>query len=318
VNGPDHVHGRKGVAGITPEHRRAWEEGQISYRSIAKELGIAKQTVAAFAKRNSWTRKQPKKEDPAPVTPTPAERSKPSALQITEDDAERDYLILVQSHRVLLTQTLQSMKNPMDAIGRQRVVMTLKAIREELWNLGYLQIGLEQKVPELVIRVLTPEEEIEIQRKANGENEDQATPSDSAGALQRHEEETAIPEARRSLNEMATNGNHPGNSSGGSLGNSGGGSPGNSDPQTTRGHVRTSFTLPRNMSLPDPSAFRTWLEALAHKFGNVTLCQLTGALTGDEPPPEQYRDRPFLIARILTITGANPERLRHLLPPEAA
>jgi hypothetical protein len=317
---------RPGLAGITAEHRKGWETGALSYSSIGRELGVTKQTVAAYARRNGWRQQPPAPVPAEPPPPQPAVQppTRPASLFQPADAeaAEHDRIVLIEANRALLGRALQYLKGALDMMGLQRAQGILRGVREEWMALGHfgpLFEQAEEKPTELVIRRLSDEEEAEIQRQVE---EDAAGFNGDFDSLRRRLDEgddaDAPPPFIRSTGSAIRSGSGAGSSQEGSsahmggAGNSYGGSAGlTGSPSQAEADRRwlTRFTLPSDPPLPAREEFRDWLRALADRYGRVTLRDLLRALGATDPVICEARDKEYLIAQILRCTGGDPTKL---------
>jgi hypothetical protein len=266
-------------------------------------------------------------EQPAALRPSAPSASPFQAADA--DAAERDRLVLIETNRALLGRTLQYVKGQLDMMGLQRAQSVLRGVREEWMALGHFGPLFEQaqeKPVELVIRKLSDDEEVEIQRRAEAsahgfdgdfdfldeecddETDEHAGPAAASQpvympSVQSLKGGSGVGTSQEG-SPAYTGG--PGNSCGG-----GAGQTGSSADRQAEANQRwlTRFTLPSDPPLPARDDFRDWLRTLVDRYGRVTLRDLLQALGATDPAICESRDKEFLIAQILRWTDGDPSKL---------
>lgn len=275
---------RPGLAGLTDDHLRRLEAGQVTQSELARELGVKKQAVSKALQRRRAKAAGAVAPEPARTTPAPADRppaAQPQQVATAEalrndDEAEKWAQAGGQAWRGLAHAYVAVVVEARDQVvaGRGKIgpvamnglVRALRESEEGLRRLGLLPAiaGGNQdndQPTNLTITVLSPAEEDEI---------------------------------RAEIAERA----------GESLGNTAADSP--AVPAVPV--AAPSALIPG--ALPTPENFQAWLGTEAHFRGSAWLRQVVAALGG-----KISHAKNDLIAELLSITGGDPQKLHPLQVP---
>jgi transcriptional regulator with XRE-family HTH domain len=164
-----------GLAGLTEADRSAWGERRFTQAEIADRLGVSKQALNKEFHRRGWTLEN-SKSVAVLREPTSPEKSEDEAGDLSEAVGSR----LLQADIWLLEITGRELhrvyKSPETTIGPSSLkaaAATLNMLRENFMASGVIRpLEDAEQLPQMVIRVLTPEEEAEIRHEVEQEKPD--------------------------------------------------------------------------------------------------------------------------------------------------
>jgi len=200
-----------GIGALSADDRKAYESGHASISDLARKHGVTRQTAWKAIRRRGWN--QTKAAEPAPnppsvsSTPSPEAAAEPKPARPAEVPSQEEQAAKIEQHKRMVDNMSErswnalagiycvflaranKLLNPVpegnvSATALNTAVRLVGAAHEGLRNLGiWAPPPEEERIPELIIRTYTKEEETEIRRNveknsaANFENGAAPSPS---------------------------------------------------------------------------------------------------------------------------------------------